>query len=645
MKIAIHGTNGGYRQLYPEEKVAGLFDARYGGDEPPVGQEAYSIHFSENSVIFSKYKIIRDIISTTSRRTGNIAFCIIVPYTEKLLGEDVKDLLDKLTKEFYEKHLKESGNLEEFRWEDRDWEFVRNAEQEYNENKIKPINNPISIQQGTYEAAFVYYSDDELLKYFDAAPYQKEYSSYKQVFFVDKKFDENEKNPLNVLEHSKENNLTKKITIALSHRLGRFQIMNTSPYNSIVENETGLTTYESIPSPEVPPKESPLSLDNNSHPKDDHTTNELTKEVADEETANPIKSEKIFPLKRKKEHRRDEHIGTSKIKSWHIIIGVIISICLVMLLSVSKENQFFNLLKKNENQKQITNITDSVDVLINKWYDLSERTIQYVNSDSLILHQLKEYYDLLQSHKKELEHFKNRLSKLMIGDVDTSKEVRGLLENINNTNDLLNRVNGVKRRRESVDKKQFTEFKGGTISLNHWRELQNVVLSIDSADYEKIMEELGDISSLTLTQIADSLNVLSNIHQRQIQGEGSARSETNRSVPEPIIREYLQGCVLDSNKLKEYHRSAPPTLKPSIQVCLNFLRMRGDNKKDRLIIGNKKHRDTYQSLFDAINNVPELNDLKNSKLYSFLKRMITDRRELSVIYSDKVKEELRYECQ
>ena len=73
MKIVIHGTNDGYRIITPEKQIAELFNARPNSSKvAAIGHEAYSIHFSGDSIVFSKYKIIRDILR--DRATGNVAF-------------------------------------------------------------------------------------------------------------------------------------------------------------------------------------------------------------------------------------------------------------------------------------------------------------------------------------------------------------------------------------------------------------------------------------------------------------------------------------------------------------------------------------------------------------------------------------------
>jgi hypothetical protein len=215
MKIAIHGTKHGYRIITPEQ-VAGLFDARPDVHKiETIGQQAYSIHFNRNNVVFSKYKIIRDGMGYL--RTGNIAFSVIVPNNQKLSGAEVKALLDSLANYYCSRYIVED-TLNDVR---EDWTFVENIARDFT---VKDVceDDVESFQQGAADAAFVYYSSDaELQKYFDA-PYQDKYSEFKQIFFVKSDLEYKLENPLNALQHSNRD-LTKIIDLEnLSYRLRNY---------------------------------------------------------------------------------------------------------------------------------------------------------------------------------------------------------------------------------------------------------------------------------------------------------------------------------------------------------------------------------------------------------------------------------------
>jgi len=203
MKIVIHGTNGGYH-IFTTEKEK-MLDARPDSNKVgSIGQQAYSINYTENSIVFSKYKIIRDVVG--DKRTGNVAFSIVIPHTKKLSGIDVLTILDKLSNYFCSKHIV-NDNLDNFR---EDWVWVSEIKNEY-ENNLK-YNDDLLIG-GSADPAFLFYDSNELLeKYFDL-PYQEEYSAYKQIFFVEKTLEGKPENPLNALRHDPNANLTGKIDL------------------------------------------------------------------------------------------------------------------------------------------------------------------------------------------------------------------------------------------------------------------------------------------------------------------------------------------------------------------------------------------------------------------------------------------------
>ena len=201
MKIVIHGTKGGYDNFTTEKEK--MLDARPDSNKVgSIGQQAYSINYTEKSVVFSKYKIIRDVVG--DKRTGNVAFSIVIPHTKKLSGIDVLTILDKLSNYFCNKHIF-NNNLDNFR---DDWVWVSEIKNEY-EHNLK-YNNDLLVG-GSADPAFLFYDSNELLeKYFDL-PYHEEYSAYKQIFFVEKTLEGKPENPLNALRHDPNADLTGKI--------------------------------------------------------------------------------------------------------------------------------------------------------------------------------------------------------------------------------------------------------------------------------------------------------------------------------------------------------------------------------------------------------------------------------------------------
>src|SRR5690606_20527304 len=124
MKIVIHGTKGGYN-IFTPDTAQSLIDARPDANKTAaIGQQAYAINFDGSNVIFSLYRIIRDVIG--DKRTGNIAFSVIIPNDKRLPGEDVKKLLDKLAEDYCAKYVV-NDNLENVR---EDWGFIEEIRKE-----------------------------------------------------------------------------------------------------------------------------------------------------------------------------------------------------------------------------------------------------------------------------------------------------------------------------------------------------------------------------------------------------------------------------------------------------------------------------------------------------------------------------------
>ena len=204
IEVCITAVKGGFRELYrtPDLPLSIAREIRHdSGSGFSIGQEAYSIFFVNNGVVFSKCRIVTD--GMGGRRVGNVNISLFIPNNWKLSGSDVKELLDKLLNDYCKDYAPEN-NLDNIY---EDWSFVNTITAPY-ESKLLP--NDDEMHSGTAEAAFLYYSDDESLKkekvfslqeYLDK-PYQEEYSDCKQVFFVEKNLENKPENPLNALRHN-----------------------------------------------------------------------------------------------------------------------------------------------------------------------------------------------------------------------------------------------------------------------------------------------------------------------------------------------------------------------------------------------------------------------------------------------------------
>jgi hypothetical protein len=208
MKIIIHGTSGGYRNFTPDTEI--LIDARPDfNDVASIGQEAFAINFRKAHVVFSKYKIIRDVIG--SRRTGHVAFSLLVPHSNKLAGSDIVILLNEISNYFCERFIS-NNNLEYF--SENNWEWMYNILRHFEKNLQE--NNDCFFSEddfGINVAAYLYYPNLKSLENYFNDPYHSAYFPFKQIFLVEDHFEDKPGNPLNALKHDPRANLTREIDL------------------------------------------------------------------------------------------------------------------------------------------------------------------------------------------------------------------------------------------------------------------------------------------------------------------------------------------------------------------------------------------------------------------------------------------------
>jgi hypothetical protein len=207
MELLVQATKGGWRILYKTENFPFSFasDLRRqdaNNNRNTVGQIAYSMAYSENGCIFSKYICIWD---EERRAIGNISFSVYISGKFKMYGHQIKNLLDALSAEYDQKYMVEGYVL-------------NNQEAGTFFNKIfkryKISFQPSTVVTGfafgknANDAAFIYYNDDRHLSEYLESPYQKKFTDYKQVFFVEFSLENKLENPLNVLRHNPQANLT-----------------------------------------------------------------------------------------------------------------------------------------------------------------------------------------------------------------------------------------------------------------------------------------------------------------------------------------------------------------------------------------------------------------------------------------------------
>ena len=210
MKLFVQARKDGYNVLYPKPTPTEFF--QFAGDIRPdskdpnlLGKFIYTISFANGGCIFTKHVIIQDV---QRQGLGNIGFSIFISNIKKLSGNDVIKLLDELL-DAYCKNYCPDYYLDN---KTEDWAIFEAIKNQYILNDLSQ-DDIENYQRGTADAAFVYYIDKtELCKFFDN-PYEAEYSTYKQVFFVEKNLEEKSDNPLNAIPHDPNANLSGKIDL------------------------------------------------------------------------------------------------------------------------------------------------------------------------------------------------------------------------------------------------------------------------------------------------------------------------------------------------------------------------------------------------------------------------------------------------
>jgi hypothetical protein len=208
MDIVVHGTKGG-RKIFTPKRMLGLLDVSSDTSKATaIGQQAYSIRFTVDNTIFSKYKIVRDVRG--DKRTGFVGFSLFMPNNKKLSGTDIITALDKVSEKYCQQYIADN-NLNEIT---EDWAFLDRISSEYDAKLHNvSIDDAENMQSGDKDDAFIYFKEvTELQKYFDA-PFKEEYTPYRQILFVSSDLRGNKpESPLNALRHS-ENDLTGKIDL------------------------------------------------------------------------------------------------------------------------------------------------------------------------------------------------------------------------------------------------------------------------------------------------------------------------------------------------------------------------------------------------------------------------------------------------
>lgn len=190
MEIIIHGTKEAYNILYcTNDDIARKvgYDVRPKSNDTDnfLGKTSYELKCFENGYLFSKFIIVRD-TPKKANRIGRILFSVFIDKNEKLKGQEIISLLDKLSdtykKDYVVDNLMNKGEFELIR---EDFSFVDALKNEF-QAKMTGNEQYATLRAGDKEPAFIYYNSlTELAEYFDK-PFQEEYLDYKLIIFLDK---------------------------------------------------------------------------------------------------------------------------------------------------------------------------------------------------------------------------------------------------------------------------------------------------------------------------------------------------------------------------------------------------------------------------------------------------------------------------
>lgn len=280
---------------------------------------------------------------------------------------------------------------------------------------------------------------------------------------------------------------------------------------------------------------------------------------------------------------------------------------------------------------------------------ISEKQItSYVEGDYLILDTLKSYKANWEKQKPEI--------KKEGGGIFGGGEEKTDSTKYKEWDETLQSIKQAINKRNLIDKKDFAELKKQDFSKQF--AFQTAIEKIDNTKYAEVREKLGDVSSFTLTQIADSINSILTPKEpvkteqpQEVKKENSTKpAETKQNTPTETqistqpkaetqsqsattdktseIIQYIKGSELDEAKLQEYKntKGINQNLKNSIQLCLDFWVLDGS--------GSGKKSKTYWTFRDKVNAD---NNFSNSKVKAFLDKMCQEGANPSYSKQDKKK--------
>ena len=171
------------------------------------GRSLYSLASSRGGRIYTKFVLGYDVQRSN---LGNISFSVFVPDSKFIPGKSVMELLDALSTKYFDTYAPNFyiNDVQE------NWSLLTSIAQQYDADlhSLDPLDVE-HLERGTQDAAFIYHSSREQLAAFFEDPYQKEYTSFSQVFFVDAALKGKAENPLNTLKISQGADLTGQVDL------------------------------------------------------------------------------------------------------------------------------------------------------------------------------------------------------------------------------------------------------------------------------------------------------------------------------------------------------------------------------------------------------------------------------------------------
>lgn len=257
----------------------------------------------------------------------------------------------------------------------------------------------------------------------------------------------------------------------------------------------------------------------------------------------------------------------------------------------------------------------------------TQKITNYVEGDTICIDTLNKYKADWKSQEEDF------ISKSRVGFFGGEK----IIDSTNWKNEwkpVYESIEKAIKKRYLINYKIFEELKNLHYSYGQ-DAFKSAIFRIDTTQYDDVYEELGDVSYLTLNQIALRINHYLNSKDPVKMDENNTKkrnehetedskstpaatkhnNEESRPQPQLITNElnrkiidYLKGSELAKDKLKYYKANAGinPEIIKCIELCLRLWSLTGERDN------------SYYWMKTQIDNEDKYSILKNSELYSFL---------------------------